>query len=98
ERIGALLMGYYEAGEFIYAGRVGTGFTEATLDTLRARLLPLRRETNPFTECPAKLPRETVFVEPCLVAEIEIREWTPDRIMRAPSFKGLREDKAPRDV
>ncbi|MFX4918183.1 hypothetical protein ABTB83_19785, partial [Acinetobacter baumannii] len=63
-----------------------------------ARLAPLERETSPFTRCPAKLPRETVFVEPELVAEIEIREWTPDRIMRAPSFKGLRDDKAPAEV
>ncbi len=98
QRIGALLMGYYEDGEFVYAGRVGTGFTEQTLDMLAKRLAPLERDESPFTRCPAKLPRQTVFVEPRLVAEIEIREWTPDRIMRAPSFKGLREDKAPRDV
>jgi bifunctional non-homologous end joining protein LigD len=97
ERVGALLMGYYEDGAFRYAGRVGTGFTEATLSTLADRLQPLRRDTNPFTSSP-KLPRETVFVEPCLVAEIEIREWTSERIMRAPSFKGLREDKSPRKV
>ena len=97
-RIGALLMGYYEDGEFVYAGRVGTGFTEKTLDMLAGRLAALERDTSPFTRVSAKLPREAVFVEPRLVAEIEIREWTPDRIMRAPSFKGLREDKAPRAV
>jgi bifunctional non-homologous end joining protein LigD len=98
QRIGALLMGYYEDGDFVYAGRVGTGFTEKTLDMLAARLAPLRRDTSPFTRISAKLPRESVFVVPELVAEIEIREWTPDRIMRAPSFKGLRDDKAPHDV
>jgi bifunctional non-homologous end joining protein LigD len=97
-RIGALLMGYYEDGEFVYAGRVGTGFTEKTLDVLAKRLAPLEQETSPFTRCSAKLPRETVFVAPELVAEVEIREWTPDRIMRAPSFKGLRDDKSPREV
>ena len=53
--------------------------------------------TSPFDKAP-KLPREAVFVEPELVAEIELREWTAERIMRAPSFKGLREDKAPREV
>jgi bifunctional non-homologous end joining protein LigD len=96
-RIGALLMGYYEDGAFRYAGRVGTGFTEKTLDDLARRLQPLKRKTSPFAQAP-KLPRETVFVEPCLVAEIEFREWTAERIMRAPSYKGLREDKAPREV
>ena len=96
-RLGALLMGYYEDSTFRYAGRVGTGFTEKVLDDLRARLAPLRRESSPFA-ADVKLPREAVFVEPCLVAEIEFREWTAERVMRAPSFKGLREDKSPRDV
>jgi bifunctional non-homologous end joining protein LigD len=97
ERIGALLMGYYRDGAFVYAGRVGTGFTEKTLDALARKLKPLRRKATPFTAGP-KLPRESVFVEPCLVAEIEFREWTTDAVMRAPSYKGLREDKTPREV
>ncbi len=97
QRIGALLMGYHEDGSFIYAGRVGTGFTERTLDELRRRLTPLRRDSSPFSLAP-KLPREAVFVEPCLVAEVEFTEWTEDGVMRAPSYKGLREDKAPREV
>ena len=97
DRIGALLMGYHEDGSFRYAGRVGTGFTEATLGELAAALAPLRREDSPFDSGP-KLPRDAVFVEPCLVAEIEFTEWTADGVMRAPSFKGLREDKSPRDV
>jgi bifunctional non-homologous end joining protein LigD len=97
ERIGALLMGYYQDGAFRYAGRVGTGFTEKTLTDLQKRLQPLRRKTSPFTAGP-KLPRNAVFVEPCVVAEIEFREWTGDGVMRAPSYKGIREDKAPRVV
>jgi bifunctional non-homologous end joining protein LigD len=96
-RIGALLMGYYDDGAFRYAGRVGTGFTDQMLDDLAKRLSQYRRDSSPFTDAP-KLPREAVFVEPCLVAEIEFREWTSDGVMRAPSYKGLREDKSPREV
>ena len=96
-RIGALLMGYHRDGTFVYAGRVGTGFTEKTLSELHGKLEPLRRDTSPFGSAP-KLPREAVFVEPSLVAEIEFREWTNEGVLRAPSFKGLREDKSPRDV
>src|SRR5205807_173499 len=97
ERIGALLVGYHRDGQLVYAGRVGTGFTEATLERLSGRLAPLRRKSSPFDETP-KLPREAVFVQPKLVAEVEFREWTEDGVMRAPSFKGLREDKPTTDV
>ncbi len=103
-RIGALVMGFYEDGKLRYAGRVGTGFTEQLLDDLRKRLEPLRRDTSPFDAGGgrgggrARIPREVVFVEPQLVAEIEFREWTSERVMRAPSFKGLRDDKPAVDV
>jgi bifunctional non-homologous end joining protein LigD len=91
-RIGALLMGYHEGPELRFAGRVGTGFTDATLDDLRARLAPLQIPENPFTPRP-KLPRDAQFAAPELVAEIEFTDWTKDGVMRAPSFKGMREDK-----
>jgi bifunctional non-homologous end joining protein LigD len=97
KRIGALLVGYYDGSELVYAGRVGTGFTEATLDDLAKRLEPLRRERSPFDRAP-RLPREAVFVEPRLLAEIEFREWTQEGVLRAPSFKGLRDDKAGPEV
>ncbi len=98
DRIGALLMGVYESsGELRYAGRVGTGFTDRTLADLAERLAPLRREKSPFDVAP-KLPRNAEFVEPGLVAEIEFRQWTSDGVMRAPSYKGLREDKTPVEV
>src|SRR5207237_720134 len=74
-----------------------TGFTESTLAELRRRLDPLRRADSPFDVAP-KLPRETVFVEPEVVADVELREWTSDGVMRAPSFKGFRDDKSAADV
>ena len=100
-RIGALLMGFYEGGKFRYAGRVGTGFTEKTLDDLRKRLYAAQTRHEPVRRggwAGSKFPREAVFVEPRLVAEVEFREWTTERVMRAPSFKGLREDKPAGEV
>lgn len=102
-RIGALLAGYYDrppgagAQRLLYAGKVGTGFTEKELDRLQALLAPDRRATSPFAG--TKQPqRDAVFVEPKHVAEIAFTEWTHDDTLRHPSYKGLREDKPPREV
>jgi bifunctional non-homologous end joining protein LigD len=92
-RIGALLLGVHEQGGALrYVGRVGTGFSEEELERLTGLLGACERPTSPFaTGGPA--PRGAVFCEPTLVAEIEFREWTKRGSLRAPSFKGLREDK-----
>lgn len=96
--IGALLVGVYEPeGGFRYAGRVGTGFSDAELDRLGKLLKPLKREGSPFT-AGERPPRESVFVEPELVAEIEFSAWTAAGSLRHPSYKGLREDKDAREV
>jgi len=97
-RIGALLVGVHDAdGAFRYAGRVGTGFTDAELDRLAKLLEPLRREHSPF-EAGERPPPDAIFVEPKLVAEVEFSEWTAAGSLRHPSYKGLREDKDAREV
>jgi bifunctional non-homologous end joining protein LigD len=89
ERIGALLVGVPEDGRLRYAGRVGTGFTEAELDRL-AKVLE-QREDSPFGGTPQP-PRHAVYVQPTRVAEVEFTEWTSDGMLRHPSYKGLREE------
>jgi bifunctional non-homologous end joining protein LigD len=93
---GALLVGYYDKAKFVYAGKVGTGFTDAMLDKLQSALKPLAQEKNPFEAGSA--PRAAHFVKPKLVAEFEFVEWTRSGQLRAPSFKGLRTDKPAREV
>jgi bifunctional non-homologous end joining protein LigD len=95
-RLGALLVGYYEPGEdrqrvLRYAGRVGTGFDEDDLDRLGKNLAEIPQSSSPFSG--TQPPRGANFVEPELVAEIEFRQWTHDRILRHSSYKGLRDDK-----
>jgi bifunctional non-homologous end joining protein LigD len=93
--LGALAVGVYEDGKLSYAGKVGTGFTEKTLALVQRELEPLRRDGSPFEG--RQPPKGTVFVEPKLVARVELREWTRTGTMRAPSFKGLRDDMDPQE-
>ncbi len=98
---GSLVLGYYRGGELVYAGNVGTGFNSREIDKLLDELRPLKRDTPPFREVP-KMPKvrksDVIWVEPNLVCEVEFAEWTHDGRLRAPSYKGLREDKAAEDV
>jgi bifunctional non-homologous end joining protein LigD len=100
-RFGSLVLGTYEGGELRYVGNVGTGFTDAEIERLLGKLKPLARPDSPFPE-PPKMPKvrkgDVVWVEPKLVAEVEFVEWTHDGHLRAPSYQGLREDKAPEQV
>jgi bifunctional non-homologous end joining protein LigD len=95
--LGALLVGHFEGERLRYAGKVGTGFTRATLQELTDRLAPLVRETSPF-EPEKAIPRAATWVEPELVAQIAFMEWTPDGRLRHPSFLGLRSDKSAGEV
>jgi DNA ligase D-like protein (predicted ligase) len=94
--LGALLLGVYEDGRLRYAGKVGTGFTRATLQDLAARLAPLVRESSPFVDR-VREPHST-WVEPRLVAQVGFSEWTRDGRLRHPRFLGLRDDKAAEEV
>jgi bifunctional non-homologous end joining protein LigD len=95
--LGALLVGFYEKNELIYAGKVGTGFTFNTLRSLHKKLSPLERSTPPAKG--VGLPRKDVhWVEPKLVAQIAFSEWTSDNKLRHPRYLGLRDDKKAREV
>ncbi|MGO9153886.1 non-homologous end-joining DNA ligase [Mycobacterium sp.] len=95
--LGALLIGYYEDGDLIYAGKVGTGFDEATLRSLHERLSGIERDAPPFTRGLVR-EREARWVRPELVAQIGFTEWTRDGKLRHPRYQGLRTDKEPGDV
>ena len=98
-QIGSLLIGVYGPGGLAYAGHVGTGFTQQALRMLGGRLEPLRRDTSPFTtEVPAEHARNARWAQPQLVVEVAFTEWTKAGRLRAPSYKGLRDDKDPAEV
>jgi len=96
--LGALLVGVYEGERLRYAGKVGTGFGQAAAAELRRRLEALERATSPFAEPVKPLPRDVHWAAPKLLAEISFTEMTSDGKLRHPSFKGLRDDKAAKDV
>ncbi len=96
---GALLLGYYYKGDLIYAGRVGTGFTNQMLKEITAELKKRTIDKPSFRDPPTGAERRGVtWVKPELVGEVEFTEWTSDGRLRHPSFHGLREDKPAKDV
>ncbi|MES2697807.1 MAG: ATP-dependent DNA ligase, partial [Verrucomicrobiota bacterium] len=108
---GALLMGYYDKkGQFIYAGKVGSGFDYARLKTLHAELMKRRVKECPFANLPmprkprfglgmtVSAMREVTWVKPELVGQIQFTEWTQEGMLRHPVFLGVRKDKSARHV
>jgi DNA ligase D-like protein (predicted ligase) len=95
--LGALLLGYYDGRDLVYAGKVGTGFDQDTLRNLHERLSPIEQDVPPFTR---GLVRENGarWVRPELVTQIGFTEWTRDGKLRHPRYQGLRTDKDPGDV
>ncbi|MGH2956901.1 MAG: non-homologous end-joining DNA ligase [Solirubrobacterales bacterium] len=110
ERVGSLLVGYYdkraselkpaEKQRLIFAGGVGTGFSEELLSELSQALRRRRRKTSPFDVGGPRGPKakRAAWCRPELVGEVSWTEWTKDGTLRQPAFKGMRDDKHPREV
>jgi bifunctional non-homologous end joining protein LigD len=110
KHFGALLVGYYDKGRLLFAGKVGTGFNSKLLSTLHKQMRAEERSTCPFADLPSKQDGEWVqgitpgemrkytWVNPTFVCQVKFSEWTRDRKLRHPVFLGLRQDKDPRDV
>ena len=97
--IGSLVLGVYDGGALRHVGRVGTGFTALVARDLYARLEPMRVSSSPFSNrLSAAEARQVRLVRPELVAEVDVRAWTADGLLRHASFKGLREDKPAHEV
>ncbi|MBW1247934.1 DNA ligase D [Pseudomonas tolaasii] len=92
---GALLLAVNDDSGLVYAGRVGTGFDQASLDTIYAQLKPLERKTSPLEKpLTSAQTRGVHWVEPHLVGEAHFAEWTREGVVRQASFIALRTDKA----
>ena len=96
--LGALLLGYFEAGKLRYAGRCGTGFSQHTQRDMRERLDAFERKRPAFADYPEGVLHDVHWVDPVVVAQIAFSNWTRDDRLRQAAFKGLREDKRARDV
>src|SRR5438876_8667098 len=95
--LGSLLVGYFENGDFVYAGKVGTGFDTRLLLHLRARLDALEVQSPPFTKA-TNLPKRAHWVRPEIVVQVAFTEWTVHSKLRHPRLLGVRIDKAARNV
>ena len=97
EYFGALLTGFYEKGELRYAGKVGTGYDEETLERLYKKMHELEQDHSPYDHADVK-DKHVHWLKPQLVGQFRFTEWTGDNKLRHPSFLGLRKDKKAREV
>lgn len=95
--IGALLLGIFEDGKLRYAGRVGTGFNTDTLRAIKKDLTSLETDETPF-EINSPKGKGIHWVKPIRVCEVSFGNWTDEGILRTPVFKGMREDKRPKEI
>lgn len=94
---GALLVGYYDHNKLIYAGKVGTGYTEQILKFLGKKLEKIRVQNSPFDNY-TESKKDVNWVKPILVGEFKFAEWTNSGKLRVGRYKGLRDDKSALDV
>jgi bifunctional non-homologous end joining protein LigD len=98
QHLGAILLGYHDdAGNLVYAGHTGGGFSRATLTDMYRRLRAIERKTCPFVKQP-RTNEQAHWVRPCVVVEVKFNEWTADGKLRQPIFVGIRDDKDPASV
>lgn len=99
DSFGSLLLGIPDENGLRYIGRVGTGFTDTTLETLSRTLKRLSRKTSPFSthSRPAEQ-KDAKWVTPRVVGEVAFTEWTTAGLLRHPTWRGLRPDKKPDEV
>ena len=106
---GAVLVGYHQDGQWLYAGKVGSGYNHEGLKSLHAEFMRRKVDACPFANLPTKRPRfgagmtagamrEVTWVKPELVCQVRFTEWTDDGMLRHPVFLGLRKDKSAKDV
>jgi DNA ligase D-like protein (predicted ligase) len=96
--LGALLVGYYDQEDFVFAGKIGTGFDTKLLLDLRSRLDAIKRPSSPFTKAKG-LPRlRAHWVRPEIIVQVAFIEWTVHGKLRHPRLLGVRYDKNPREV
>ncbi len=93
---GALVLGVQEDGELRHAGQVGTGFDQKLMKVIHDRLTPLITKTSPFPKKPRI--KDVTWVKPETICQVRFLEWTPDGMLRAPVFVGLRDDKRSKEV
>ena len=93
--LSAIYVGYYKGNDLIFAGKVGTGFTEKVKNELVGKFMRIIKKSSVFADFDDK---NAVFISPKLVAEIQYSEITKAGVLRQPSFIGLRDDKSPKDV
>lgn len=96
--LGALLVGYYDGDDLVFAGKLGTGFDTKLLLDLRARLDALEIPKTPFTIAKGLPKLRAHWVTPSIVVQASFIEWTPNNKLRHPRLIGVRFDKAPREV